>query len=199
MWPGQAPDADLPAATIADLIAILNVAHDETVYAGPGPEETALNREAATDAVDGPLDEDISDDEESTGPVLSLAYHLNPDVWFDRAMEALTYIAQTGPVRDEIGVVSDELLVRSLRSYLEEPLGPKEAKDLWKAPAEFWNTQRFVLKPLAAVCCRLLSVPATEAQCERIFGALRRTVFPHGYRMGDVVVAARLAACFHPP
>jgi hypothetical protein len=59
----------------------------------------------------------------------------------------------------------------------------------------FWDwmsKQQPAMRLLAPVFARVLSIPASEADCKRIFSAMRRVLTPLSFRMDETTLFARL-------
>ena len=141
----------------------------------------------------------MPDSSDVRNPGLQLGDYITATRWRETAGEAFVFFAETYPVQQAHGEVDPQTRARAFESWLMDPLGPRDVQKMVGSLYDFWNEQPFARQTLADVILRLLAIPATEAQCERIFGALRRAVYPHGCRMEDATVAARISALLDTP
>ena len=84
-----------------------------------------------------------------------------------------------------------------MESWLREPCSAQDRVRFRLPPARLWDelaNARCMLGTIARLFKRVLALPASEAHCERVIGALRKMVCPFGFRMCEKTIRARIAA-----
>jgi hypothetical protein len=112
---------------------------------------------------------------------------IDPGFLHASAVKALTGLAPLveGVDPDHIGPGFKEPVRGSERARFALPL-----YEMWTELA----AERWMLEPVSKVFKLLLALPAGEAHCERVIGALRKMVSPFGFSMCEKTILARLAA-----
>jgi hypothetical protein len=115
---------------------------------------------------------------------------IDPGHLYEAAVTALTRLA---PLVDGVNPAH---VAPGLRIWLKEPVRGRE-RTFDMSLHQMWHTLgagRWLLEPVAKLFKLLLALPAGEAHCERIIGALRKMVSPFGFSMSEKTMLARLAA-----
>jgi hypothetical protein len=92
---------------------------------------------------------------------------------------------------------SERSVQAALGAWLRHPFSEADAQLPPRPYAFLWGhllQSQPVVRPLVSTLTRVLSLPATEAHCERIISVLRRTVCPFTFRMTEDTVPSRLAS-----
>ena len=135
-------------------------------------------------------DETVLQDEPPGEIVLSIE-HPDPGYLWERCLHGLQRVAASTPGADA------RLIQPGMESWLREPCSAHDRVRFRLPPARLWDelaNARCMLATIARLFKRVLALPASEAHCERVIGALRKMVCPFGFRMAEDTIRARMGA-----